>query len=280
MSTETWNNAAEQISQRPETRRVVTRARAFWTHLAISSAIVGAACAVIFFVWYPYPYFQAAGAWNVLRVLIGVDLVLGPLLTLIVFKPGKWGLKFDLAFIALVQIAALVYGLTIIHRERPYFMVFALDRFYLLSGPDVDAAKLAEGRAAGRVDDKPLRGPVLVRANRPTDTEGLQRLLDETIFGGQPDIERRPEYWQRFADDDGQVVGRSRPLTELHAARPDAAAKIAALAAKLGRTEDQIRFLPLIAKNRDVSVIIDAATGVPIDVVDVDPWISGAPAPP
>jgi hypothetical protein len=158
-------------------------------------------------------------------------------------------------------------------------MVFALDRFFLLSGPDVDAAKLAEGRAAGRVDDKPLRGPVLVMANRPTDAEGLRRLLDETVFGGQPDIERRPEYWQRFSDEGGQVVGLSRPLTELHAARPDAAAEIAALAAKLGRAEDQIRFLPLVAKNRDVSVIIDAATGTPIDVVDVDPWISG-PSPP
>ena len=69
-------------------------------------------------------------------------------------------------------------------------------------------------------------------------------------------------------------------MTELHAARPDAAAEIAALAAKLGRTEEQIRFLPLIAKNRDVTVIVDAATGVPIDVVDVDPWIdSAAPTP-
>lgn len=278
MSTEAWNNAAEQISQRPQSRRVVTRVRAFWTHLLISSAIVGAACAVIFFVWYPYPYFHAAGAWSVLRVLIGVDLVLGPLLTLIVFKPGKWGLKFDLAFIALVQIAALVYGLTVIHRERPYFMVFALDRFFLLAGPDVDATKLAEGQATGRIDDKPLRGPVLVMASRPTDTEGLQRLLDETVFGGQPDIERRPEYWQRFSDEGGEVVARSRPLTELHAARPDAATEIAALAAKLGRTEEQIRFLPLIAKNRDVSVIIDATTGVPIDVVDVDPWIDSAAA--
>jgi len=156
MSTETWNNAAEQTSQRPETRRVVTRARAFWTHLAISSAIVGAACAVIFFVWYPYPYFQAAGAWNVLRVLIGVDLVLGPLLTLIVFKPGKRGLKSDLACIALVQIAALVYGLTVIHRERPYFMVFALDRFFLLSEPERRSPRSSAGPRSRSVSCRSL----------------------------------------------------------------------------------------------------------------------------
>lgn len=274
---------AEAVAQplsMPAGRPAMTRVRAFLTHLAVSSAIVGAACVVIFFVWYPYPYFHAAGTWNVLRVLIGVDVVLGPLLTLIVFKPGKWGLKFDLWFIAIVQLAALVYGIVVIHRERPYFMVFAVDRFFLLAASDVDGAKLAEARAAGRVADKPLRGPLLALAMRPTDIEGINRLIDETVFGGQPDIERRPEYWQPFGDNGSQVIPRSRPLAALHAARPDAAAEIAALAAKLERTEDQIAFLPLIAKNRDVSVIVDATTGAPIDVVDVDPWIDTAAAPP
>ena len=103
----------------------ISRRRAFLTHLALSATIVGIACAAIFFIWYPRPYFEATGAWHVLRVLIGVDLVLGPLLTLIVFKPGKWGLKFDLCAIALVQLAALIYGLTTIYEERPYFTVFA-----------------------------------------------------------------------------------------------------------------------------------------------------------
>jgi hypothetical protein len=258
----------------------MTRVRAFLTHLLISSAVVGAAFAVIFFVWYPYPYFHAAGTWNVLRVLIGVDVVLGPLLTLIVFKPGKRGLKFDLWFIAIVQLVALVYGLAVIHRERPYFMVFALDRFYLLAAPDVDSAKLDEARADGRIDDKPLRGPLLAIAIRPTDTAQLQRLLDETVFGGQADIERRPEYWERFGGHASQVLARSRPLAALRAARPDAAADIAALAAKLGRPEADIGFLPLAAKNRDLSVIVDSTTGAPFDVIDVDPWIDDPrPAP-
>jgi hypothetical protein len=277
MNTDTLSDAVEQQPSAGTSWLAISRARAFWTHLAVSSTIVGTACAVIFFVWYPYPYFHAAGAWNVLRVLIGVDLVLGPLLTLIVFKPGKRWLKIDLSIIALVQIAALLYGLTVIYRERPYFMVFAVDRFFLIAAPDVDAAQLAEARSAGRIDDKPLRGPLFIVADRPTDAAGLNRLVDETVFGGQPDIERRPEYWRRFADEGAQVVGRSRPLAALRAARPDAAIEIAALAAKLGRSEDQIRFLPLVAKSRDVSLIVDAATGAPIDVVDTDPWIASAP---
>src|SRR5688500_20304254 len=101
----------------------ISRSRAFSTHLAFSAVIVGAVCALIFFVWYPHPYFQAVGAWNVLRILVGVDLVLGPVLTLILFKPAKRGPKLDLAFIPCVQVAALCHALTVICRDRPYFTV-------------------------------------------------------------------------------------------------------------------------------------------------------------
>jgi hypothetical protein len=69
----------------------------------------------MFFVWYPPPYFEVDGGWRILRILAGVDVVVGPLLTLILFKPGKPGLKFDMTCIALMQIGALVYGGTIIY---------------------------------------------------------------------------------------------------------------------------------------------------------------------
>jgi hypothetical protein len=258
-------------------RGAISRKRAFLTHLSMSALIVGAACALIFLLWYPRPYFQAVGAWNVLRVLIGVDLVVGPLLTLLVFKPGKPGLKFDLSVIALVQLAALTYGLMVIYDERPYFTVFALDRFFVLARQDVDLAQLADAQAAGRLDDKPSRGPMLVVATRPTGA-AFQKLLDETVFGGKPDIERRPEFWSRYEVEAAQVTRRAQPLATLQAARPDDRAKIAALQAKLGLAAERIAFVPMIAKNRDVSLLVDSTTGSPLDVVDVDPWIAAAHA--
>ena len=64
----------------------------------------------MFWVWYPTPYFAIDGGWQVLRILAGVDVVLGPLLTFIVFKIGKPSLKFDMSCIILMQIGALIYG--------------------------------------------------------------------------------------------------------------------------------------------------------------------------
>lgn len=251
----------------------------------MSATIVGSACAVIFFVWYPHPYFFATGAWTVLRVLIGVDVVLGPLLTLIVFKPGKRGLKLDLAVIAFVQLSAFVYGTTSIYRGRPYFTVFAVDRFYVLAREDVDADALARREREVSIGAKPLRGPLLVVAVRPSDLAAAQRLLDETVFRRMPDIERRPEFWRPYAAETAQVARRARPLATLRAARPASAAEIAAMPARLGLPEQRLGFVPLIARNRDLSFIVDVSSGAPLDVLDVDPWIGdagarGAPAAP
>jgi hypothetical protein len=266
-------SATEQL----EARRVplwlqVSRPRAFMGHLALSAVVVGAVCALIFFVWYPHPYFQAIGAWIVLRILVGVDLVLGPVLTLILFKPGKRGLKFDLAFIACVQLAALGYGVNVIYRERPYFNVFAVDRFTVYAYRDVDSEQWNAALAAGRLDAKPWRGPTLVVATRPSDSAGYQRLIDETL-AGKPDIDRRPEFWRRYEEDVAQIVARQRPLAALRAARPESSAAIVALATRLGLPEERLGFLPMTAKNRDVSVIVDATAGELLEVIDVDPWI-------
>jgi hypothetical protein len=193
------------------------------------------------------------------------------------FQAGKPWLKFDLSVIALVQLAALTYGLMVIYDERPYFTVFALDRFFVLARQDVDLVQLAEAQAAGRLDDKPGRGPMLVVATRPTGA-AFQKLLDETVFGGKPDIERRPEFWSRYEVEAAQVTRRAHPLAALQAARPHDRAKIAALQAKLGLAAERIAFLPMIAKNRDVALLVDATTGSPLDVVDVDPWIAAAHA--
>jgi hypothetical protein len=256
----------------------LSRGRAFAAHLALSASVVGVACAAIFFVWYPAPYFEAAGAAGVLRVLIGVDLVVGPLLTLIVYKPGKRHLKLDLAVIAAIQAAALIYGLSVIYRERPYYTVFAVDRFFVLARGDVVPEQRDDPSLVGseRIGERPSRGPLLVVANRPSDVRGRQRLLEETVFQGQPDIERRPEFWARYTDETAQVLRAARPLAQLAAARPDSAREIAAAAARHGRSLDDASFLPLTAKNRDLALLLDRVSGAPLGVIDVDPWVSGA----
>jgi hypothetical protein len=249
----------------------VNRPKAVLTHLGVSATIVGAACMLVFFVWYPHPYFVAAGASHVLSVMIGVDLVLGPLLTAIVFKPGKRGLKFDLAVIALVQLAAFVYGVTTLYRSRPYFTVFAVDRFHVLARQDIVPEELARHEREDWLR-KPMRGPLFVAALLPTDNATAQRLLDETVLQGKPDIERRPDFWTPYANAAAQVAAKARPLSALRTAKPQATAAIEALRKRLGLPEERLGYLPLVARNRDFAFIIDVTNGAPLEVLDVDPW--------
>ena len=70
-----------------------------------------------------------------MRIIIGIDLILGPLLTLIVFKAEKPGLKFDLTAIGTLQAACLAAGLYIVYSERPLFFIY-YDRYFYSSSAD------------------------------------------------------------------------------------------------------------------------------------------------
>lgn len=116
------------MSRRPETRW-----GAFGIHLAISAVIFLALAALIVIAWYPGFLFRTDGGWQGIRLIAGIDLVLGPLLTLIVYDRAKKSLPFDLAVIGFVQASALAIGCWLVYNERPIAVVFADNKFSTLS---------------------------------------------------------------------------------------------------------------------------------------------------
>ena len=136
-------------------------------HLLLSAAIGAAVLAAMILVWYAPPYFEAAGGNDLVLLMVGVDVTLGPLLTLAVFNPAKGigKLRFDLAVIACCQVAALAYGVHVMYVARPAYLVFAVDRFDLVMNNMLFDGELAKadppwnGRPAGR--------PPTIGARRP-----------------------------------------------------------------------------------------------------------------
>lgn len=100
------------------------RYQAFAIHMAISLVIFFILLVCITQFWYPGILFDTGNGWKAIVIIVGIDLILGPLLTLIVFNPLKSSLKFDLTIIALVQSAALIYGTWTIHQTRPIALAF------------------------------------------------------------------------------------------------------------------------------------------------------------
>ena len=112
---------------------MTSRIKAFTTHLFISLLIALAVIGVVFYLWHPTPLHTAVGVTQIFLILLAVDVIFGPLLTLLVYKTGKKTLIIDLTVIALLQFSALCYGLWTVAEGRPAWLVFAKDRLTLFA---------------------------------------------------------------------------------------------------------------------------------------------------
>ena len=148
--------------------------KAFAIHLAISALIALAVIGLVFFIWYPTPLHTAVGVTQIFLILLAVDVVLGPLLTLLVYKVGKKTLVMDLTVIALLQLSALGYGLWTVAEGRPAWLVFSIDRFELVRINDIDERKLDE--AATEYRKPSWFGPKWVAGLSPTNIEEKNEL--------------------------------------------------------------------------------------------------------
>jgi hypothetical protein len=246
----------------------MTRFRASFVHLVISATIVSAVLAIVFLLWYPGPTFRIAGAMSPVFILIGVDLVLGPLLTLIVFKQGKPGLKFDLSFIAVLQLVALLYGSHTLFSARPHFLVFAVDRIALVSNRDID-------RSLIRFEEllqEPAADVIRVFARAPADPEVFQRFLNSVLFEGRPDLERRTEYWEPWDAGSETIRSAIKPLATFKAATELEEQRIAAATARYEDDHSNLGILPIGRIEEDIGMLMDRDSLTPLDVIDVNPW--------
>ena len=248
----------------------LNRWQAAGSHLVLS-AIVGATVgAAMIFVWYPPPYFEAAGGNELVLLMLGVDVALGPLLTLAVFNPrkGMGKLRFDLAVIALFQVAALAYGVHVMFVARPSYLVFAVDRFDLVMANTLPDAELA--KAPPPYNRRPIGKPPTVGAPVPDDP----KLKEESLFLalGGVDLAQQPRFYVRYDEVAKEAAARAQPLKGLREVNPDQRDRIDAIVRDSGRAEGDLAFLAARAPNRDFVVIVDRSTGAIVDKVMLKPW--------
>lgn len=244
------------------------RLRAFLVHLAISAAVLAVVLAFVLLVWFPAPYREFMGVGRPAILLVVLTLGLGPLLTLAVFRPAKKGLKFDLVVIAMLQSAALVWGVHQLYMRHPVYLVFAVDRFTVLVPGDFDPAEVVDGPFSSGL----LSRPRMLVATLPADPGEREQLMVETLFQGKPDIDQRPRYWSLYSRDFADVLAVARPLAVLRQARPRSADLIDGFVARAGRPLESLLYHPLIAPRGDWVVILDPVDGAVLGALEVDSW--------
>lgn len=248
-----------------------SRIKASGIHLVISLALAALAALLVFAVWYPYPYREISGGRELFLLVVTVDVIMGPLMTLAVFnlnKPRK-ELRRDLAVIGVLQLAALAYGLWTVAVARPVHLVFEIDRFRVVHAVDIEPTLLA--RAPESLRQLPLTGPTLLSVREFKDSKESFEATMAALQGAS--LGARPDYWQSYDKARSQILARARPLAELKTRFParspeiDRALKSVSAAA---RPSTSIAYMPLISRSTFWTVLMDASTTEVIAFVPID----------
>ncbi|SDD10677.1 hypothetical protein [Aquimonas voraii] len=183
----------------------MNRWRAFFVHLLISAVLIGSIAFGLFSLWYPPELLGFAKGDRLFLIIAAVDIVAGPLLTLLVFKPGKPSLKFDLGVIGLLQVLFLAAGLWTVWASRPVFIVGALGYFEVVFANQIEDEDLAAGSPGHTT--LPWFGARLVGLRRPTDDE-----FEEIEASGKQHqtLATMPRFYQPFEDSSAYLRGRAR----------------------------------------------------------------------
>jgi hypothetical protein len=247
---------------------LMTRARLFVQRFAATASLLLLAFVVLRFLWFPDGFFLIFGITKLFLVLVAVNLVVGPGLSTLLYKPGKWGLKFDLIAVACIEIAILGWAMVEILERRPAFVVFAVDRFEAVAVSEVDLEPLGNSQLAVQ----PAHTPRLIYAELPTDVDVMSRLIDETVMLGMADIDRRPEFWKPYPEGMAFIKKAAKPLSALASLHDDRAGSIRRWLARQNLDVDDYLYLPVQGRTADGMVILHADVGYPVDVLAIDPW--------
>ncbi|MET1113755.1 MAG: hypothetical protein ABWY08_02210 [Comamonas sp.] len=224
--------------------RIHAAAIAALVHIGVSVLIGGIVAAVVFGLWFPYPYRDLAGGLQLFWILIVVDVICGPLLTALVFNPQKsWReLATDLSLISFLQVAALTYGLYSISLARPVALVFETDRMVAVTAANIFSDKK---------QDLSWTGPILLGTREPRNGQETLKSVSLSLQGIEPSA--RPDWWQDYALSVSEVQKKMKPLQNFRAGlSSDHKLIVDCAVQKTNISIEQLHFLPLVAgKNLD-----------------------------
>lgn len=246
----------------------MTRWKAASIHFAISLVALALIVGLVVWRWYPPELFAMARAGTLLSLLAGVDLVLGPLLTLLVYKRGKPSLKFDLAVIAMLQVAAMAFGLHVAWQSRPVYIVATSDRFRMVFANDIAPASMAAAPAEYR--RLPVFGPMIVAAPLPGDSKRRLEMMLQSLSG--MDISQQPAHFVAYPPADTGFLSQAVPAnTVLELAAPDERPiwrQVFARYPGIG----SLAILPLQSSRGSATVVLQASDGRILGYSRQDPW--------
>ena len=238
------------------------RLAAFGLHLSGSATALTLVLGALWLGWYRWPGWYLASALHVVGIVVMVDLVLGPTLTLIVANPNKrrGELARDIALIVAVQLIALAYGGVTLWRGRPLYYTFSVDRLELVQASDLKADDINVARR-----ENPALAPLWYSRPRwiwaplPDNPEEAQRIVTGSVFGGT-DVTLMPRYFRPWEQGLPELRKRLGKVAEMRNFAPEEKQRLKNRMVQLGLPADQANSMVMWGAGRRVLAVFDLGT--------------------
>jgi hypothetical protein len=238
------------------------RLKALALHLLASAAALSFILGALYLGWYRWPGWYLANATEVIAVLIGVDIVIGPTLTFVIAsknKPRRELIR-DITIIVALQLIALIYGSASLWNGRPLYYAFSENVLQLVQAYDINAEESALGRRQNLALAPHVYSlPRWIWAPLPQDPVESQKIVTAATSGGD-DVISMPRYFKPWeqglpslraklkkVDDVGYFSGNDKKILK---ERMKAA----------GLATDQLNTIPFTGRSRPLLAVFDLAS--------------------
>ena len=219
--------------------------------------------AIVMGLWFPDGLFELEDVWEGLRILIPVDAILGPLLTLVLYVPNKKGLKFDISMIAIFQIVALLYGGWTIHGQRPAVFVFAEDRFEVIPYSEFDQSKLPKEYYPTSITKYPFITYALSAQN---NDERKDFIFNNIQYQKKPDRYRPLEHYIDILREHSLDINNFKPGTS------ESRTSLEAFTNTYKGNQDVLLFSLQGTTQESIVLALDIKEMSNVSYIAIDPW--------
>ena len=232
-------------------------------HFLGSLFVAGWAAVLVFLVWYPHPYSLLSGGRSLFLILVSVDVVCGPMLTLVLYNPkkSKKELFLDISLVLFIQLVALLYGVHVVYQARPLFLVHEVDRFRVISLPDYQGNDVDQALLSLDPEIRPrwFKGPVIVGIRPPKDSKERHEVMLDSVFGGR-DYSQRPEFYVPYdAIYREKVQTRTQKLKIFVERYPESMGAAHEVLKKKGVALEAALYLPVLHKQEWIAILDPSA---------------------
>jgi hypothetical protein len=238
------------------------RLKLFSLHLLSSATVLTLILGSLYFGWYRWPGWYLTDVTRVVLVMVCVDVVLGPTLTLIIAnqKKSRRLLTRDIGIIVAVQLCALTYGSVSLWNGRPLYYAFSETVLQLVQAYDIDAeeAKLGREQNPGLAPHW-YSLPRWIWAPLPQDAETREKIVATAVFGGD-DVISMPRYFKPWEEGLPSLRTQLKKVDDVAYFAKSEKGKLKDKMRAAGMADDHLDTMPLTGRGHPLLAVIDPAS--------------------